>query len=257
VDSSLLHILVVLAAGFFAGAVNSIAAGGTLIAFPVLIWAGVPAYSANIACSIGLFPGYAGGAWGYRHALKEVAGIRNRLVVIASVGGVLGASLLLVTPREAFSKVVPFLIFASVVLFIARPWIAKQASALPSDAHLKTAKISVALGVCIFLAGTYGAYFGAALGIILLALFGSFLTTSMQANNGLKSVVSFFCVAAGAVIYIAAGRVDWEPALLLLASSVVGGFVGARVGLRIPDQVLRWAVIVVGLVASVALFAKF
>ena len=255
-NSGLAQILAVIAAGFSAGAINAVAAGGTLIAFPVLLWAGVPPYSANIACSIGLLPGYASGAYGYRHVMDQVAAIRTRLIVVASAGGVVGALLLIVTPRDSFTAVVPYLVLFSVALFAARPWLTRVLQARGSGPQLASARMSVALGVCIFLAGAYGSYFGAALGIVLLTILGTLLHSNMKASNGMKSVLSFCCVAAGACLFIVAGRVDWLPAALLVVSSTVGGFVGARVGLRVPDVALRWIVIVMGTSASIGLFVR-
>lgn len=253
-DAGLVQFVAVILAGLSAGAINAVAAGGTLIAFPVLLWAGVPAYSANIACSIGLLPGYASGAYGYRHVMDQVAAIRTRLIVVASLGGVAGALLLIVTPRASFAVVVPYLILASVVLFAARPWLTRMLQARGSGPQLATAKMSVALGFCIFLAGAYGAYFGAALGIVLLTILGTLLQSDLKASNGLKSVLSFCCVATGAALFVIAGRVDWLPAVLLVVSSTVGGFIGAKIGLRLPEVVLRSIVIAMGTAASIGLF---
>ena len=247
-----LQVVAVVVAGFLAGGINALAGGGTLVALPVLIWLGVPAWSANIACTVGLLPGYAGSALAYRRELADTRSYRRPLLVTATLGGVVGAGLLLVTPERVFELVVPFLVLGSVMLLIARPWLAAQVAA-HGRPHSGEGRISFGLFASIAACGVYGAYFGAALGVLLLAALGAYLLTSMQIQNALKSLLSFGAVAAGAVVYIVLREVEWEPALLLLVGSYAGGFVGGRVGRGLSDEVLRRIVISVGLVVSAVL----
>lgn len=248
-------VLAVVCAGFFAGAINALAGGGTLVALPVLIWLGVPPWSANIACTVGLFPGYAGGALAYRRELAQTATYRKPLVVTATIGGVVGAGLLLITPPRAFELIVPFLVLGSVLLLIARPWLARRV-ARRGHPHPTGGRLAIGLLASMFACGVYGAYFGAALGVLLLAALGIYLQTSLQIQNALKSVLSFGCVAAGALIYIVLGQVEWLPALLLLVASMAGGFVGGRLGRGFPEHVLRRTVIGIGLIVSAALMIR-
>jgi uncharacterized membrane protein YfcA len=252
VELSVVAAVAVVCAGFVAGAINALAGGGTLVALPVLIWLGVPPWSANIACTVGLLPGYAGGALAYRQELAQTSAYRRPLLITATVGGVVGAGLLLVTPPRAFELIVPFLVLGSVLLLIARPTLARLV-AQRGHPHPTTGRLALGLLVSMFACGVYGAYFGAALGVLLLAALGIYLQTTMQVQNALKSVLSFGCVAAGAVIYIVLGEVEWVPALLLLVASMAGGFVGGRLGRGLPDEVLRRTVIGIGLVVSAAL----
>ena len=250
-NSGVLPALAVIVAGFAAGAINAVAAGGTLLAFPVLIAVGVPPWSANIACTLGLLPGYAGGAWGYRDRFRGIKQVRNRLTVLALMGGVAGALALLRTPKESFAAVVPFLILLAVALFIARPWIDQRLAARSSKAGIVASLPITVIGVLC--AAAYGSYFGAAVGVVFLAVLGAGLSTTLAVDNALKSVLSLAAVISGAVVFVAAQRVEWPPVLLLIASSALGGFWGARVSRRIPDGAIRWLVIAVGLIAAAVL----
>lgn len=254
-ELSVVSVLAVIGAGFFAGAINALAGGGTLVALPVLIWLGVPPWSANIACTVGLLPGYGGSALAYRHELKQTATYRRPLLIAATVGGVIGAGLLLITPPRAFELIVPFLVLGSVLLLIARPWLARLV-AQRSHPHATTGRLAIGLLASMFACGVYGAYFGAALGVLLLAALGIHLQTSLQIQNALKSVISFGCVAAGALIFIVLGQVEWVPALLLLVASLGGGFAGGRLGRGLPEPVLRRTVIGIGLLVSAALMIR-
>jgi len=252
VELGAFQVVAAVAAGFLAGIINALAGGGTLVALPVLIGLGVPPLSANIACTVGLLPGYAGGAYSYRRELGETAAYRGRLIITTTVGGLAGAGLLLVTPPRAFELIVPFLVLGAVLLLIAKPWLARQVAA-HGHPHPSTGRLASGLLVSMFACGLYGAYFGAALGVLLLAALGAYLQTSLQIQNGLKTVLSFGAVAAGAAVYIVLGQVVWVPALLLLGGSFVGGVVGGRFGRGLSDEVLRRIIISLGLVVSAVL----
>lgn len=247
-------------AGLLAGGVNAIAGGGTLISFPALLATGTGAVTANITSSVGLVSGYLGGAVGYR---KELAGQRSRVLRLgasAVAGGLAGAVILLVTPADSFRAVVPYLVLMSCALLAVQPrtarWVAARAAARASDGHERRGEIGPALQAGIFLAAVYGSYFGAGLGVLLLAVLGILLDDELQRLNGLKTVLAFVVNIVGVLVFLASGRVAWVFALILLVTAYLGGILGARVARKLSASTLRVAVIVLGVVVSVVLIVK-
>jgi hypothetical protein len=242
---------VVLVAGMAAGTINTVVGSGTLITFPTLLALGVPAVTANVSNTIGLVPGSLSGAWGYR---RELAGQRQRLVRLGSaslVGGLAGAFLLLALPSEAFHAIVPVLITLGVVLVLAGPRIqsrvvqrAERHGGLPETGARWT-------WPAVAGAGVYGGYFGAAQGVLLMAILGIGVDDTMQRHNATKNVLAMIVNAVAAVVFIAVAHVDWQVVALIAAGSVVGGQIGATVGRRLPPVVLRAVIAVVGVVAVV------
>ena len=249
-------VALVAAAGLAAGAVNAMAGGGTLISFPTLLAVGLPAIEANITSSVGLVSGYVGGSVGYR---RELQGQRHRvrtLGLVAVAGGVAGALILLSTPEDAFRAVVPFLVLLSCLLLALQPrlgtWVAARRPAhAPSHAEITPL---VHLGV--FAAAIYGSYFGAGLGVLLLAMLGILLSDDLQKLNGLKSVLSFVVNIVGVFVFVVSGQVAWLYAGVLLVTSYAGGMLGASVARLLSPVVLRYSVVVLGVVVAVALFLK-
>lgn len=225
-ELSALNAVVIAGAGLLAGIVNAFAGGGTLISYTVLIWLGVPPVTANISSSVGLLPSYAGAAAAYRPELRQARPLISRLVVAALLGGMTGALLLLAIPERSFELVVPPLIGMGVVLLAFQPriasWVASRRGATPGR------DVPWSLFVAVLICGAYGSFFGAGLGVLLLAALGAFLTAGIQIDNALKALLSFVCVGAGVVIFIIAGGVAWAAALLLLVGSYLGGWVGGK-----------------------------
>jgi uncharacterized membrane protein YfcA len=257
---SLLDDAFVAVAGLCAGGVNAIAGGGTLISFPALLATGTGAVTANITSSVGLVSGYLGGAVGYR---KELAGQRSRVLRLgasAVAGGLAGAVILLVTPADSFRAVVPYLVLMSCALLAVQPrtarWVAARAAARASDGLERRGEIGPALQAGIFLAAVYGSYFGAGLGVLLLAVLGILLDDELQRLNGLKTVLAFVVNIVGVLVFLASGRVAWAFALILLVTAYLGGILGARVARKLSASTLRVAVIVLGVVVSVVLIVK-
>ncbi len=249
-----LEVVAVLLAGAAAGTINTVVGSGTLITFPTLLALGIPPVTANVSNNIGLVPGSLSGAIGYR---RELRGQRPRLIRLGAaslLGGALGAVLLLVLPEAAFDAVVPVLIGLGCVLVLLQPrvsaWVAARAAARGVERPEHGALWVWAL---VFLAGIYGGYFGAAQGVILMAILGVGLQESMQRNNATKNVLALLVNGVAAVLFIALADVDWTIAGLIALGAVVGGQIGATVGRRLPPVVLRGVIVTVG-VAAITVF---
>ena len=237
------------AAGFGAGMINTIVGSGSLITFPTLVSLGYSPLVANVSNTLGLVPGSASGALGYRRELKGQKARAVRLGIVALVGGVVGAALLVEFPG-AFEAIVPYLILAAVVLILLQPKIS-QFLARREGGHLE--KITLNFGV--FLTAIYGGYFGAAQGVVLIALLVIGLDDSLQRLNGLKNVLAGLVNGVAAIFFIAVTHIAYVPALLIAGSSVLGAQVGAKVGRRIPPRILRGIVVLVGLLVAIKMLA--
>ncbi|MCU1589247.1 MAG: hypothetical protein JWP11_503 [Frankiales bacterium] len=245
-------LLLVGGAGLLGGAINAVAGGGTLVAFPALLAVGVGPVTANITCSVGLLSGYAGGSVAYR---RELEGQRGRLLALlpfAVLGGIIGAVLLLVTPATTFRAVVPYLVLASCGLLAVQPRLARALRDGPrgrADVHWG-ARLGVGLSA------VYGSYFGAGLGVLLLAVLGVLVADGLQRLNALKGLLSLFINVVGGLVFVLSARVDWGYALALAVGAYLGGTLGVSVARRLPPQVMRAAVIALGAVVGVALLVS-
>ncbi|MEA2620133.1 MAG: uncharacterized protein QOC97_906 [Chloroflexota bacterium] len=248
-----LSAVVIVAVGIFAGTVNAIVGAGSLVTFPTLLLLGYPPLIANVSNTVGLVPGTISGAVGYR---RELAGQRTRarpLLVAAALGGVTGAALLLVLPAAAFERVVPVLILIACVLVAIQP----RLSALVLERRARTGAVHTGGGpiliVGVYLTGIYGGYFGAAQGVILIALLAILVDDDLQRLNGLKNLIAVVINGIAAVIFVLVAPVAWAPAILLAIGSTIGGQLGALVGRRLSPFALRTAIIVVGTAVAVRL----
>lgn len=225
---------------------------GTLLTFPVLLAVGYPAVVANVSNTVGLVPGSAAAAWGYR---AELAGQRRRLTRLgtASVsGGLTGGVLLLVLPDGAFKAIVPALIVIACVLVVAQPAVTRRLRPLKRTGEAATAPLLLA---GVYGAGVYGGYFGAAQGVLLIGILGFGLREDLQRINAAKNVLAGLVNLVAALFFIVVADVAWAPVALIAAGSAIGGRVGATAGRRIPPGVLRGVIVVVGAVAVVRLLA--
>lgn len=240
----------ILAAGVGAGAINTVVGSGSLITFPTMVALGIPPVVANVSNTIGLVPGSLTGALGYRVELK---GQRARLVRLGagSVAGALtGGVLLLLLPAATFDVVVPVLIALACVLVVIQPrlnrWLsARRRAPRPHGGPW--------LWIGVLAAGVYGGYFGAAQGVLLIGLLGSFLDEDLQRVNAAKNVLSLLVNATAAVLFTLVAEVDWPAVALVAVGAAAGGFLGAKVGRRLPAPVLRSVIVCVGVVAIVKL----
>lgn len=243
------QILLVLAAGFAAGGVNAIVGSGSLVTFPALLAVGYPAITANVSNSVGLVFGNVSAAYGYR---VELRGQKRRVLTMgaaAVLGAITGATLLLALPSSVFDAVVPILILLACALMILRP------SPKPSHGSLSRHRIAALIGLA-YLVAIYGAYFGAAQGVILLAGLRLLIPEDLQRLNGLKNVLVGVANGVAALQFALFAHVAWGAAALVAVGSVAGAQVGARYGRRIPDERLRWTVVAVGVVVAAVLFVK-
>jgi uncharacterized protein len=242
---TLFDAVAVLAAGMAAGTINTIVGSGTLITFPTLLALGYPPVLANVSNTVGLVPGSLSGALGYR---RELSGQLSRLLRLGTgslLGGVAGAVLLLALPASAFDAVVPVLIGLGCVLVAAQPWIASRVA----TRHDAPAHGSLWVWLGVFAVGIYGGYFGAAQGVLLVAILGIGLDETMQRVNAAKNVLALLVNAIAAALFVVVADIDWPAALLIAGGSIVGGQVGAVVGRRLPPVVLRVVIVAVGAVA--------
>lgn len=244
---------IIAVAGVWAGMINVVVGSGTLVTFPVLLALGFPPLTANVSNGLGLVPGSLTGAIGYR---RELRGLRTRLVRLgigSVVGGLVGALLLLWLPAATFDAVVPVLVALSVVLVVVQPWI-KSWLARRSDGGDRT-RVGPALIAGSFATGVYGGYFGAAQGILLMALLGIGLDDDLQRHNAVKNVMAMLANLVSGVVFVFVAPVSWPVVGLVAGGAVVGGLIGARVGRRLPPAVLRGVIVVVGVAALVQLLS--
>lgn len=270
-------LLLVLLAGIWAGAINTVVGSGTLVTFPVLVAMGVPPVSATVSNAMGLIAGNFTGAWGYRREIRQVRSILAKLIPASLVGGAIGATLLITLPEEVFGRAAPVLIVISLAFVILQPrlsrWVKARAARReqPMDAEegeerdLPEAKkspsmpaVGVVLTLLVFLAGIYGGYFVAAQGILLMAILGIFLAANIQQANGVKNLLVAVVNLTAAISYVIVDFMIREPddrvilwgvVLIIAVGSTVGGLIGAWVGRRLSPVVLRTVIVTLGLVA--------
>jgi uncharacterized protein len=247
---TLLESAAVAGAGLVAGAINTVVGSGSLITFPTLLAIGLPPVVANVTNTVGLVPGSVSGAIGYRRELRGQLARLIRLGIAGVSGGLAGGVLLLAFPSSVFEKVIPFLVLTAVVLTVLRPRLSRRVAARGGQ----TDREGSVLIAAVFLTAVYGGYFGAAQGVILLALLGVFLNDDLQRLNAVKNVVAALVNSTAAILFILASDVRWSVAAVEAAGAIVGGQLGAKFGRRLSPNVLRVAIVVVGLAVSVKLF---
>jgi uncharacterized protein len=243
-------VLTVAAAGLGAGFVNGAAGGGSLVSYPLLLATGLDARTANVTNTVGLLTGYAGGALGFREELRSQRQRVRELAPVALAGGVAGALLLLVTSDSTFEAVVPFLILGACLLFAVQPIVRRRVvERRAGGAHHPTGRLGTLAVAGVFAAAVYGGYFGAGIGVILLAVLGVVLDDALASVNSLRGVLSLLVNVIAALVFALFADVDWAVAGVLAVTCLVGGYAGARVSLRLPESVLRAVIIAFGLAA--------
>lgn len=238
-----------LVAGLLAGAINAIAGGGSLLVFPALLAVGFPPLAANVTNSVAQWPGYVGMVVGAR---EDLPGQGRRILltsIVAVVGAGIGCVLLLVLPGQVFDAVVPALVILASLTMAVGPWIKRRMDGPDGEARDRTP----ALLAAVFLAAVYGGYFGGALGVILISVLSLFAHDGLGRLNALKGVLSLVVATVTVVVFAIGAPVDWLAVALLAPTTLIGGLAGARIARRMPDNALRWAVVVLGVAVGVYL----
>lgn len=265
VELTLAKAALITLAGGAAGFVNAIVGSGTLISFPTLVGVGFDRLAANMANNVGLVPGSLSAAYGYR---RELAGQKyrlSRLIPASALGAFTGALALLLLPSSTFKKVVPFLILTGVFLVLFQPMSqrflkerrAKAAALAIGDAAQPvsgvSSKVTPLLFFLVFLTGIYGGYFGAAQGVILMGVMGIAFDDDLQRINATKNVLASVVNGVAAAVFIVRGGFPYAAAGLIAVGSVIGALLGSKVGRRIPSEVLRAIIVVVGTAVAIRL----
>ncbi|HSD48535.1 MAG TPA: sulfite exporter TauE/SafE family protein [Actinomycetota bacterium] len=254
-DLTALDLLLVGLAALAGGTVNAIAGGGTLITFPALTAVGVPAVSANVTNTVALSPGYLGGTYAQRSDLAGQRGRLRLLVPVVVLGGLTGGVLLLATGEDLFRELVPFLILGASLLVLLQERI--RARVLRRTAEGEPAGPHEAwVAVPAFAASVYGGYFGAGLGVILLAVLGLVLEDTLTRVNALKQALSFCVNVAAAAFFLFSGKVVWSAALVMAFAALVGGSIGGRLAGRMRAELLRRIVALIGFAVGIAYLVK-
>jgi uncharacterized membrane protein YfcA len=259
---SALALAAVFLAALLGGGINAIAGGGTLLTFPALVGLGVPALAANATSTVALWPGALGSMWGYRGELQGARAWVVRLTLPSIAGGALGAWLLLRTPPDRFARIVPFLVLGATLLFLAQGPLMRRlrerggavTPAAEPEGDPQVAPWMFVAGQ--FAIGVYGGYFGAGIGILMLAGLGLMGFANIHRMNGLKNwgAVCMNVVAAG--IFAFSGIVNWPVALAMAAGGLLGGYAGSRMAQRVGQQRVRHAIVAIGLASFLFLLLR-
>lgn len=252
---SLFNEVLIFLAAVAAGFINAMAGGGTLVTFPVLLAIGIPPIVANVTNTVALVPGTIGGMWSQRNEFHSQYRRLLKLLPVAIVGGILGGLLILNTSESAFRSIIPFLIFAATLLLAAQVKIKNWVVARIGHAHTEHQNPIIMLSL-VFAAAIYGGYFGAGMGVILMAILGLVTDESMTRLNFLKQALAFAINLAAAIYFAFSGKVDWMVAFVMIFGSLLGGLIGGKLAGRIRPELLRWIVVTAGLVAATIFFLK-
>jgi uncharacterized protein len=248
--------LVAFGAAFIAGAINSVAGGGTLLTFPTLIWLRLPSINANATSTVAIWPGTVGTIWGYRQDLRKSSPRMIALVFPSVVGGILGALLLNHTPPAVFDALVPFLILFATLLFMIQEPIQKRLKISSPESH-KSPRWLIGAMLFQLLVALYGGYFGAGIGILMLAALSVLGLTDIHQMNGLKALLGAAINGVAALYFIWARMVYWPEFTVMVIGAILGGYGGALIARRIGGPAVRRIVIFVGLSMAAAMFVKF
>lgn len=255
---TVLDALLVVVTGFGAGVLSSTVGVASLLSFPVLVGLGLPPVVANVSNTLGLIPGGVGGVLGYRREVREAGPVARAIVLVCAIGAVAGAALLLGLPPGVFETVVPYLILFTCALVGVQPRVAAWLRARHERRHgeqlAERRHMSPATTAFATLTGVYGGYFGAGAGVMMVAVLGLGTDLELRVVNGLKTLSLMVGNIVAGVIFVVVADPRWDVVVLLAAGSLVGGYVGARVGRVLPDAVFRWAVVAAGVVAALLLF---
>ncbi|MEO7652627.1 MAG: sulfite exporter TauE/SafE family protein [Bryobacteraceae bacterium] len=249
------HVAVAFGSAFLAGAINSVAGGGTLLSFPALVWLGLPSVTANATSTVAIWPGTLGGMWGYRRELRAADPVMLALVAPSLVGGLAGAWLLRWTPTSVFDNLVPFLILFATLLFMVQAPIQRWLKSGNTGAHHS---VQWRAGAMLFqlLVALYGGYFGAGIGILMLAALSVLGMTDIHEMNGLKTFFAGCINGIAALYFVLAHMVYWPDVMLMAAGAIAGGYGGAGIARKLGSATVRRIVIGIGFAMALSLFIK-
>src|SRR3954469_25709959 len=242
-------------AAFLAGAINSVAGGGTLVSFPALIWLGLNSVTANATSTVAIWPGTVGSIWGYRRELREAEPRFRILIVPSLIGGITGALLLKLTPASVFDRLVPFLILFATLLFMAQEPVQRMLKTAHPASHRSAKWLGAALLFQLGV-GIYGGYFGAGIGILMLAALSILGLTDIHEMNSLKVVFGGTINGIAAIYFIWAGMVYWPDVLIMAIGAIAGGYGGAGVARKLGRTTVRRIVIAIGFGMAISLFIR-
>lgn len=247
-------------AGLLGGMLNAVAGGGSFITLPALIFAGVPPISANATGTAALLPGYIASAWRFRRDIDLPTGLNFiTIVLIAIVGGSLGAIILLLTNEQLFSALIPWLILFATAAFIIGPSLLQRKKSVinKTQTHIKSSPTRIVTTCCVLLAVcTYGGYFNGGLGIILLAALSLLGQINLHGMNGIKNLISALLTAVAVVVYAAGDTIAGDYVLFLGIMAIVGGYLGAALAYQVSQRILRGFIVLVGCFMSAAFFLR-
>jgi uncharacterized membrane protein YfcA len=246
------HILLLGVAGLAAGVMNAIAGGGTIVTFPALIFAGLPSIGANATSTVALLPGTLAGVAGYRRQLPAAWKWIYRFLLVSLAGGLLGAILLTRTPQRLFDQLVPWLILFATVLFTSRNFFTRLFR-LKAVRHVSWRWLIFAM-LFQFVVAIYGGYFGAGIGILMLASLGLLGFENIHQMNAVKNALAFLINVVAALYFISKGMIDWSAAAIVALGAIAGGYAGAHYAQQVSDRSVRLCVTGVGLLVTAVLF---
>ncbi len=252
---TLVNEILVFMAAVTAGFINAIAGGGTLVSFPALLAIGISPVVANVTNTVALVPGTIGGMWAQRREFQSQRRRLIKLLPVGLLGGMVGGLLILHTNDETFRIIIPYLILFATLLLAVQVQIKNRIAMRIGHAHAENHNPLVMSGL-VFVAAVYGGYFGAGLGVILMATLGLVTDENLISLNFLKQALGFAINFAAAVYFTFSGKVNWPIAFVMIFGSLLGGWVGGMLAGRIKPEILRWIVVCAGLIASTVFFLR-
>lgn len=252
---SILNEILIFLAAVTAGFINAMAGGGTLVSFPVLLAVGISPIVANVTNTVALVPGTLGGMWAQRDSFRSQYHRLLKLLPVSIVGGVAGGLLILNTSEDTFKSLIPYLILGATLLLgfqiRIKNWVVSRIGHAHSEHHNSVFMLSL-----VFLTAVYGGYFGAGLGVILMATLGLVTDENMTRLNFLKQALGFAINLSAAIYFAFSGKVDWMIAFVMIFGSLFGGWIGGRLANKMKPEILRWIVVTAGLIAAFIFFIK-
>jgi uncharacterized membrane protein YfcA len=247
-EASTAHLILPTLVAFVSGMMNSVAGGGSFLSFPALVFVGVPPISANATNNAAMWVGTIGSARGYREEIREHRSLLRAIAIASAIGALLGAILLLATPQTTFVRLIPWLLLFATIVFAASPLLARPPQGPPRHAPWQIA--------AQFAAAIYGGYFGAGMGIVMLAVLSFSGLPSFNAQNAIKNVLAVVINGVALVPFIAARIVDWRFAIPMAVMALLGGYCGARIFRLVPQAISRAIVVAIGVTMTVVFFAR-